>query len=77
MLLVHPDGPASKVSNSELNISFDPSPNYSEIAKAATDGQIFGARVKLADQLQSSLEEAIRSVQSGTSAVIDIAVTVP
>ncbi|KAH6962130.1 thiamine pyrophosphate enzyme, N-terminal TPP binding domain-containing protein [Ilyonectria sp. MPI-CAGE-AT-0026] len=77
MLLVHPDGPASKVSNSELNISFDPSPNYSEIAKAATDGQIFGARVKLADQLQSSLEEAIRSVQSGTSAVIDIAVSVP
>ncbi|KAH7121474.1 thiamine pyrophosphate enzyme [Dactylonectria macrodidyma] len=75
MLLVHPEGEGSKVSNSELNISFDPSPDYSGIAKAAADGQIYGARIRLADQLQPKLEEAIRSVQSGTSAVLDVAVS--
>ncbi|KAH6869693.1 thiamine pyrophosphate enzyme, N-terminal TPP binding domain-containing protein [Thelonectria olida] len=74
MLLVHPDGLASRASNSELNISFDPSPNYSEIARAASDGQIFAVRVKSAEELQSSLQGALEAVKSGTSAVLDVAV---
>lgn len=72
MLLVHPDGLGSKVSNGELNISFDPSPDYSGIARAASDGNIHAARVSDRDKLQSVLEEAIEVVQNGTSAVIDV-----
>lgn len=71
MLLVHPDGLGSKVSNGELNISFEPSPDYSGIAKAASDGNIHAARVSDRAELQSVLAEAIKIVQNGTSAVID------
>ncbi|KAM0546455.1 hypothetical protein ACHAPJ_010811 [Fusarium lateritium] len=72
MLLVHPDGPASKVSNSELNISFDPSPHYAEIAKAASGGKIMAATIDSQQSLRTSLEEAIKVVQEGTSAVLDV-----
>lgn len=34
LLLVHPEGEGSKVSNEELNISFAPTPDYGGIAKA-------------------------------------------
>ena len=71
MLLVHPDGLGSTVSNRELNISFDPSPDYSGIARAASDGNIHAARVTDRAKLQSVLKEAIEIVQNGTSAVID------
>lgn len=71
MLLVHPDGLGSKVSNGELNISFEPSPDYSGIARAASGGNIHAARVGDRGKLESVLKEAIEIVQSGTSAVID------
>jgi hypothetical protein len=71
MLLVHPDGLGSKANNRELNISFEPSPDYSGIARAASDGHIHAARVSDPTQLQSVLTEAIEVVRSGTSAVID------
>lgn len=71
MLLVHPDGHGSKVDNRELNISFDPSPDYSGIAKAASDGNIHAARVKDNAELERVLKEAIEVVRGGTSAVID------
>lgn len=71
MLLVHPDGLGSKVSNGELNISFEPSPDYSGIARAASGGNIHAARVDDRSKLESVLKEAIEVVQSGTSAVID------
>lgn len=71
MLLVHPDGHGSKVDNRELNISFDPSPDYSGIARAASDGNIYAARVKDVAELVSVLKEAIEVVRGGTSAVID------
>lgn len=74
MLLVHPDGPSSKVSNAELNISFDPTPDYADIARAASGGTIFAAKATTAEGLQSSLGEAIRVAQSGTSAVLDVVV---
>jgi len=72
MLLVHPDGPGSRATNNELNISFDPSPDYSGIAKAASNGNIFGAKVAEADALDAVLKEAVQAVQGGLSAVIDV-----
>jgi thiamine pyrophosphate-dependent acetolactate synthase large subunit-like protein len=74
LLLVHPDGEASKVSREELNISFRPSPNYSGIAREATDGAIFGARASNPEELQSALSQAIQSLEKGISAVLDVAV---
>ncbi|OJJ01906.1 hypothetical protein ASPVEDRAFT_887386 [Aspergillus versicolor CBS 583.65] len=71
MLLVHPDGHGSKADNRELNISFEPSPDYSGIAKAASDGNIHAARVKDVAELGRVLKEAIEVVRGGTSAVID------
>ncbi|KAK5788456.1 hypothetical protein VI817_009414 [Penicillium citrinum] len=71
MLLVHPDGHGSKIDNRELNISFDPSPDYSGIARAASDGNIYAARVKDSAELERVLKEAIEVVRGGTSAVID------
>jgi len=71
MLLVHPDGEGSKVSNEELNISFAPTPDYSGIAKAASGGQIWAAHASTADELSNLLPDAIKSVLSGTSAVLD------
>jgi thiamine pyrophosphate-dependent acetolactate synthase large subunit-like protein len=71
MLLVHPDGEGSKVSNEELNISFAPTPDYSGIAKAAAGGDIWAAHASTAEELGKLLPEAIKSVLSGTSAVLD------
>ncbi|KAH7310826.1 acetolactate synthase-like protein catalytic subunit [Stachybotrys elegans] len=74
MLLVHPNGLASQATREELNISFTPSPNYSEIARAASDGLIFASRVADAKQLDTALEGAIASLKKGVSAVPDIAI---
>lgn len=74
LLLVHPDGQASKVTREELNISFRPSPNYSGIAREATDGAIFGARVSSPEELASALAKAVESLEKGVSAVLDVAV---
>jgi thiamine pyrophosphate-dependent acetolactate synthase large subunit-like protein len=74
MLLVHPNGPASRATREELNISFEPSPDYSGIAKAASDGEIFAARVSDAKALEAALKGAVESIQSGVSAVLDVAV---
>jgi thiamine pyrophosphate-dependent acetolactate synthase large subunit-like protein len=71
MLLVHPDGEGSKVSNKELNISFEPTPDYSGIAKASAGGEIWAAHASTAEELGRLLPEAIKSVLSGTTAVLD------
>jgi thiamine pyrophosphate-dependent acetolactate synthase large subunit-like protein len=71
MLLVHPDGEGSKVSNEELNISFVPTPDYSGIAKASAGGEIWAAHASTAEELGRLLPEAIKSVLSGTTAVLD------
>ncbi|KAF2639529.1 thiamine diphosphate-binding protein [Massarina eburnea CBS 473.64] len=71
MLLVHPEGEGSKVSNEELNISFVPTPDYSGIAKAAAGGEIWAAHASTADELAKLLPEAIKSVLGGTTAVLD------
>ncbi|KAM0454417.1 hypothetical protein ACHAPV_008287 [Trichoderma viride] len=74
LLLVHPEGLGSKATNEEINISFDPAPDYSGIAKAAADGDIFAARVNELADLEGVLKEAIAHVENGQSAVVDIKV---
>ncbi|KAL7974276.1 thiamine diphosphate-binding protein [Trichoderma sp. SZMC 28014] len=74
LLLVHPEGLGSKATNEEINISFDPAPDYSGIAKAAADGDIFAARVSELADLEGVLKEAIKNVENGQSAVVDIKV---
>jgi pseudouridine-5'-phosphate glycosidase len=68
---VHPDGEGSKASNEEINISFDPVPDYAGIAKAAAGGQLHTARVDRAADLEEVLKKAIEVVQGGTTAVLD------
>lgn len=74
MLLVHPDGPASRATREELNISFAPSPDYAGIARAASNWEIFGARVADSTELQKAMESAIESLDRGVSAVLDVAI---
>ncbi|KAI3336302.1 thiamine pyrophosphate enzyme [Xylariaceae sp. AK1471] len=75
MLLVHPDGLGSTATNEEINISFDPVPDFAGIAKAAAGGDLFAARVEKADALEETLKKAIEAVEGGQSAVIDCKVT--
>lgn len=62
MLLVHPDGLGSKATNHDLNIAFDPSPNYPGIARAASGDTIHAARVVHASELDAVLSELIKVV---------------
>jgi hypothetical protein len=71
LLLVHPDGAGSKASNEEINISFDPVPDYAGIAKAAAGGQLHTAKVDRAADLDEVLRKAIEEVQGGAAAVLD------
>ena len=71
LLLVHPDGAGSKVSNEELNISFAPSPDYAGIAKAAAGGKIWAGHAASVDELHELLPEAVKSVKNGIGAVLD------
>ncbi|KAI0392208.1 thiamine pyrophosphate enzyme [Xylariaceae sp. FL0594] len=71
MLLVHPHGLGSKSTNEEINISFDPVPDFSGIAKAAADGHLYAAKIDKADVLEDAIKNAIHSVQGGQSAVLD------
>jgi len=71
LLLVHPDGAGSKVSNEEMNISFAPTPDYSGIAKAASGGKVWAAHASTANDLHRVLPEAVKAVLGGQSAVLD------
>jgi hypothetical protein len=71
LLLVHPDGLGSQATNEEINISFDPVPDYAGIAKAAAGGDLFAARVDQAGDLDRVLQEAIAAVHGGQTAVVD------
>jgi len=71
LLLVHPDGLGAHASNEEINISFDPVPDYSGIAKAAAGGDLFAAKVDKVADLEKVLQDAIKAVQGGQSAVLD------
>ncbi|MCJ1378937.1 hypothetical protein MMC17_002036 [Xylographa soralifera] len=71
LLLVHPDGLGSKVSNEELNISFAPTPDYAGIARAAAGGNLWAEHASTAEQLNELLPKAVEAVKSGISAVLD------
>jgi hypothetical protein len=71
LLLVHPDGSGSKVSNEEMNVSLEPASDFGGIAKAAAGGHLFAARVEKASELDEVLKEAISAVHGGRSAVVD------
>jgi len=61
----------SKATNEEINISFDPVPDYAGIAKAAAGGDLYAARVDKVADLERVLSEAIKAVQAGQTAVVD------
>ncbi|KAJ6105111.1 acetolactate synthase [Penicillium sp. IBT 18751x] len=71
LLLVHPDGLGSQVNNQELNISFEPNPDYSTIAQGASGGKCWARRVSTVEELATFLPEAVEAVQSGRSALLD------
>lgn len=71
MLLVHPEGSGSRVSNEELNISFATTPDYSGIAKAGSAGTCYTGIANTAAELETILGEAVEAVESGISAVVD------
>lgn len=68
---MHPDGLGAHATNEEINISFDPVPDYSGIAKAAAGGKLYAAKVDNVKELDAVLKEAIESVKNGTGAVLD------
>lgn len=73
MLLVHPDGYGSKVDNKDLHISFDPTPDYSGIAKAAAGGRCWAGSVRTLEELVKTLPEAIKAVKDdGICAVMEV-----
>ncbi|KKY23456.1 putative acetolactate synthase [Phaeomoniella chlamydospora] len=70
--LVHPAGEGSQISNLDLNIGFNrPSPDYPGIARAASAGSIGTGYANTWADLDEILPEAVRTVKSGTSYVID------
>ncbi|KAF3482980.1 uncharacterized protein GIQ15_02304 [Arthroderma uncinatum] len=71
LLLVHPDGEGSRLSNEELNISFSPTPDYAGIAKAAAGGQLWANRAGSVEELAMRLPEAIEAVMNGTGALLE------
>lgn len=73
-MLVHPDGLAASASNEEINISFDPTPDYAGIAAAAGAGKIHAFRAARAQELEGVLREAVEAVKAGRTAVVDVKV---
>ncbi|KAJ5945725.1 Thiamine pyrophosphate enzyme C-terminal TPP-binding [Penicillium verhagenii] len=71
-LLVHKDGLSSKSNRKDLNLSFEPSPDYPGIATAA--GGAWGATVRAQSELDPAIKEAMNVVQHGKCAVIEVAV---
>jgi acetolactate synthase I/II/III large subunit len=66
---VHPNGFASKSSLEELHLSFDPPADYGMIAEAAG---AWSKQVKEIGELESSLKEAVKKVQDGQSALLNV-----
>ncbi|KIX05213.1 uncharacterized protein Z518_06085 [Rhinocladiella mackenziei CBS 650.93] len=72
MLLVHPHGEGSKVDNKTLNISFEPTPDYPGIAKAATGGHAWAGTVSTVAELLEQLPQAVEAVKDGRCAVLEV-----
>lgn len=71
LLLVYPDGAGSRASHEELNISFEPSPDYAGIAVAAAGGRMWGRKATCVEDLKRLLPEAVEMVRGGVGAVLD------
>jgi len=71
MLLVHPDGVGSKATREELNISFDPTPDYAGIAKASAGGALWAIKTGSAKELLELLPQAVEKVLNGIPVVLD------
>lgn len=69
--LMHVVCAAELTGTSDLNISFDPSPDYPGIATAA--GNAWGATVKTQSELDPAIKEATEVVQGGRCAVVEVA----
>lgn len=73
LLLVHPEGEGSKVDNKKLNISFEPTPDFPGIAKAAAGGKCWTGCVRTLAELQKELPGAVKAVQEeGICAVMEV-----
>ncbi len=68
MLAQYSQGYASQAD--EIGVTFDPPPDYAGIAAAA--GGALAIRVKQADELDTALAEAVKTVKEGRSAVLDV-----
>jgi acetolactate synthase I/II/III large subunit len=68
-LEVHPTGFASKCSLSELNISLDPPADYGMIAEAAG---AWSKQVRDFRELEYGLEDAVKKVQEGQCAILNV-----
>ena len=76
--LVHPTSLASTSSNKDLHISFEPSPDYSGIAKAAAGRSfgglkegLFAGRAENGQELKALLAQAVEAVKEGRGAVVE------
>ena len=77
LLSMYPDGEASKATDRELGLSFDPQPDYGGIAKAAAGHNLFTKRVSNVEELPKTLRDCVESVEDGHSAVLDAVLDVP
>ncbi|KAI1613125.1 thiamine pyrophosphate enzyme [Exophiala viscosa] len=77
MLLVHPHGEGSKVDNKALHISFEPTPDYAGIAKAASGGHAWAGTVSTVQELLDTLPQAVAAVRDeGRSAILEVKIGV-
>jgi hypothetical protein len=75
---VYPDGLNKTATDEELNISFNPSPNYAALVEAAAGsgsdkvpgGWMKGVRVATVQQLRKELDDAAKRVQIGGKGVL-------
>ena len=72
LLLVHPDGEGAHVDNKELNISFEPTPDFPGIAMAAMRGEGWAGVVQNTGELAGKLAEAVSAVKGGKTAVLEV-----
>src|SRR5688572_3169955 len=71
---VHPDGFASR--GADIDVSFEPSPDYSGIAAAA--GGAHAQTVQRMEEVEPALRRAVHAIQEeGRSAVIDVRLPAP
>lgn len=77
LLLVHPEGQGSRVSDEALGISFQPCPDYAGIAVAAAGGRVWGGKAEGVADLERLLGEAVEMVKAGMGAVLDCVLDAP